>query len=176
MSNATFVTVATFMDTFDAELARNDLQSAGLHAFLLGQPIGAVDWIRISTIGGIRLQVPSDEAERANAILEEVRSAKRARKRKTELDGEPARTQREENAYSSLKAAVFGLLFLVFAGYVCVLLEAYAVWLVIKVKRSAEPLSPGARRSAAVAGVIGTVSFILGTILLVIQLRETLRF
>jgi hypothetical protein len=182
MSEASFVTVATFMNTFEAELARNDLESAGLHAFLLGQGIAAIDWIRISTIGGIRLQVPSDEAEQANAILEDARSAERARKQHAKTasanfdEDEPRATYREENAYRALRSACLGLLFLLLVPIVSTFLQAYALWLVIKVRRSDQRLSPGARRCAVIAGVAGGASLLFLAVVLLNQLWQTLRF
>ena len=172
-SETTFVTVATFMNTFEAELARNELHAAGIHAFLIGQPIAAVDWIRIGTIGGIRLQVPSDEAERTSAILEKVRAAQRARKQRAEAGTNRGHesTRREEIAYRALKAALFGLIFFLFVPFLSAFFEAYAIWLVVEVKESDQRLLPDARRSAIIAAVIGGASILVLAVLLLLQLR-----
>ncbi len=62
------VTVATFTDLPEAELARERLELEGIRAFVLdAQTAGVMPYVTGST--GIRLQVEPQEAERAKEIL-----------------------------------------------------------------------------------------------------------
>jgi hypothetical protein len=62
------VTVATFTDVPEAELARERLELEGIRAFVLDAAAGGVmPYIAEST--GVRLQVEPKDAERAREIL-----------------------------------------------------------------------------------------------------------
>ena len=66
--NATdLVTVRTFLNRIDAELAHSVLQAANIQSFVSGDDGGGVrpaGWM-----AGVRLLVRSEDAERANEIL-----------------------------------------------------------------------------------------------------------
>ena len=62
------VTVATFKDTPEAELARERLELEGIRAFVMdGQAGGVMPYLAESM--GIRLQVEPQDAEKAKEIL-----------------------------------------------------------------------------------------------------------
>jgi hypothetical protein len=62
------VTVATFTDVPQAELARERLELEGIRAFVLDAQTGGV-MPYVTDITGIRLQVEPGDADRAKEIL-----------------------------------------------------------------------------------------------------------
>jgi hypothetical protein len=64
-------TVARYRDLPTAELARSRLEAEGIEAVLLDRNLVAQDWLVSNAIGGVRLQVPAEEAARAREILAE---------------------------------------------------------------------------------------------------------
>jgi hypothetical protein len=63
------VTVATFPDVAEAELAKERLELEGIQAFVIdAQAGGVMPYIAQST--GVRVQVPPEDLERAKEILE----------------------------------------------------------------------------------------------------------
>ncbi|MBV9949287.1 MAG: DUF2007 domain-containing protein [Myxococcales bacterium] len=63
------VTVATFPDTPEAELARERLELEGVRAFVVDAQTGGVMPYLVSSTGGVRVQVASTDLERAKQIL-----------------------------------------------------------------------------------------------------------
>jgi hypothetical protein len=63
------VTVASFPDVAEAQLARERLELEGIRAFVVdGQTAGVMPFLTNST-GGVRVQVSSDDVERAKEVL-----------------------------------------------------------------------------------------------------------
>jgi hypothetical protein len=62
------VVVATYIHSYEAELARNLLESQGVPAFLTGGSMAGL----ASLLDAFRLEVHADDAQRASAILAEV--------------------------------------------------------------------------------------------------------
>jgi hypothetical protein len=63
------ITVATFPDVPQAELARERLGLEGIQAFVFDEQTGAVMPYMVGSMGGIRLQVAPGDAEKAREIL-----------------------------------------------------------------------------------------------------------
>lgn len=64
------VVIATFANLWEAHLARGELEAAGITAVLDGENlIGGVGTIYGSIVGGVKLRVPSIDAERALGLL-----------------------------------------------------------------------------------------------------------
>ena len=63
------VTVATFSDVPQAELARERLALEGIQAFVFDEQTGAVMPYMVGSLGGIRLQVAPPDLTRAKEIL-----------------------------------------------------------------------------------------------------------
>ncbi len=162
------VTIATFWNTVEANLARNRLEDGGLHAFLADEEATSMTWALTNALGGIKLQVYARESEDARAILEERGAAdlgapgpaedtsswRNEAERPLEQGGadadvdeaEPETTTRERDAERALRGAIFGLLFLP--------LQLYVFWLLLKVFVSDEPLRAAKRRRALIAALI----------------------
>jgi hypothetical protein len=69
MTTDELTTVATFTNTAEAELAKERLESEGVRAFVLDEQAAGVLPFMGSAMGGIRVQVPTELAERAKEIL-----------------------------------------------------------------------------------------------------------
>jgi hypothetical protein len=63
------VTVATFSDVSQAELARERLELEGVRAFVLDEQAGGVMPFLTNSMGGIRVQVAPEDAARAREVL-----------------------------------------------------------------------------------------------------------
>jgi hypothetical protein len=63
------VTVASFRDVPEAELARERLELEGIRAFVIGAQTGGVMPFLTDISGGIQLQVDPKDAERAKEVL-----------------------------------------------------------------------------------------------------------
>lgn len=63
------VTVYTALNPAEAQLANSQLQAAGFHSVVMGEGAAlSMDGYGL-TIGGIRVQVPEEEAADANVLL-----------------------------------------------------------------------------------------------------------
>ena len=65
------VTIATFRDLPEALLARGKLESAGIECLLADDNIVRMDWFWANAVGGVKLQVSTEDAEEALDILAE---------------------------------------------------------------------------------------------------------
>jgi hypothetical protein len=66
------VTVAEFWNPLQASLARAHLESCGIIPHVWNEHLGVMDLLFAVASGGIRLQVPADQAEEAMEILSAV--------------------------------------------------------------------------------------------------------
>lgn len=64
------VTVATFDMPHKADLAKAALEEAGIPAEVNDREVVAMDWLLLNAVGGIKLQVAEENAERAVAVIE----------------------------------------------------------------------------------------------------------
>ena len=67
-------TIARFRDVPAAQLAQSRLEADGIEASLLGVNHVSINWFASQAIGGIRLQVPAEDAEHARELLQQDRS------------------------------------------------------------------------------------------------------
>jgi hypothetical protein len=67
-----WVTVASFGTLPEAELARNRLEQDGIHAHLSDGESVSMMWMYSTALGGVKLMVAEEDAERAGYILERV--------------------------------------------------------------------------------------------------------
>ncbi|MBX9625685.1 MAG: DUF2007 domain-containing protein [Gemmataceae bacterium] len=64
------VTIATFDQPAQARLAQNALEDAGIKAVVADESLVAMDWLLSGAVGGVKVQVWEEDAERAVAELE----------------------------------------------------------------------------------------------------------
>lgn len=65
-------TVATFTDLTQAQAARSALKAADISVFLRDENTGSIDWGLMPALGGLRLEVNGEDAERAREVLAEL--------------------------------------------------------------------------------------------------------
>jgi hypothetical protein len=63
-----FVTVANYSGPVEAHLARTKLESEGIPCFVTDEVYVQVNWL-FPNVGGVKLKVPAEEAQRAKDIL-----------------------------------------------------------------------------------------------------------
>ncbi|VTS03873.1 Uncharacterized protein OS=Vibrio orientalis CIP 102891 = ATCC 33934 GN=VIA_002736 PE=4 SV=1: DUF2007 [Gemmata massiliana] len=66
------VTIARFDLAGQAHIARNALDAAGIKAVITDEAIVAMDWLLSNAVGGIKVQVLEEDADRALAVLEQA--------------------------------------------------------------------------------------------------------
>ena len=71
VTSRSLVTVASYRDLPNADLARAALESAGIAAWIQDDNLVRMDWFYSNAIGGIRLQVDAADAEAAREILDQ---------------------------------------------------------------------------------------------------------
>jgi hypothetical protein len=69
-----FVTVAAFNEVPKAEIARNILEEAGIRSYLSDSELVAMDWLIANAVGGVKVQVAEEDAERASAALADAKT------------------------------------------------------------------------------------------------------
>jgi hypothetical protein len=65
------VTVRSFWNLVEAELAKGLLDAAGIESFLFDANVVNLDWFNANAMGGVKLRVDADNVEAAKHILEE---------------------------------------------------------------------------------------------------------
>lgn len=65
------VTVAQYRDLPEAWLAKSKLEAAGITCFLDNEYTIGANWLYSDALGGVKLNVPKENAEEAKAIIEE---------------------------------------------------------------------------------------------------------
>jgi hypothetical protein len=167
------VTVATFDSDMDAALARQCLAGAGIKSFLADHSTVATAWHLTGALGGVKLQVASQDKDEATDVLAKAQAGE------LEVDVqqwsagddeddddepvEPARSEREKTVDRATKSMVLSLLFLP--------LSLYTAWLLLDVATTEGELGPGHRRRAIFLG-IGTA---IAVGILLLFLRGTVR-
>src|SRR5260370_33803511 len=80
------VTVETYQFLPQAQAAKLQLEGNDIQVFLADAETVNMDWLLGNAIGNIKLQVPSDQVEKARDLLEEMRE-KASRHSRDEEDG-----------------------------------------------------------------------------------------
>ncbi len=75
MNNQRLFLVATYDEVYKAELAKSALEDEGIFAVLHDDQTVAMDWLISNAVGGAKLKVREEDAERACRVLSEKMSA-----------------------------------------------------------------------------------------------------
>ena len=70
MSEPRFVTVATYGEVYQADLAKAVLEEEGITVVLHDRETVSMDWLISNSVGGIKVKVAEEDGERAVQILE----------------------------------------------------------------------------------------------------------
>ena len=73
--NDELVTIATTYDLVEAEFLRNHLEAQGFNVFLADENIVGMYNLLANAVGGIKIKVLAEDAEDAQAFVEEWRNA-----------------------------------------------------------------------------------------------------
>ena len=65
------VTIRSFWNLLEAELAKGALEAAGIECFLFDDNMVRMDWFNANAIGGVKLRVDRGRVDDANLILNE---------------------------------------------------------------------------------------------------------
>lgn len=172
------VTIATFDLAPQARMAQNALRAAGIDAAVSDETVVAMEWLLAAAVGGIKVQVREEDAERAVAELErafgdngeglgagvappaEGEPAEEAFAPPAAADPDPdpdppetPPTEREEYARRGFYAALFGI--------VMPVLLFYSMYLLLVAASSEDRLDPRGRRRL-IAGAVLTALGLLG--------------
>ena len=66
------ITIASYREGYEAHIARSLLDEAGIAAFVSDEHLVSVNWLYSQALGGVKLQVPEEQAERALETLAEA--------------------------------------------------------------------------------------------------------
>jgi Putative prokaryotic signal transducing protein len=152
-----FVSVASFWNTTEAQLAKNRLAECGIRAFLSGEATVGMLWHYANAVGGVRLLVEGTNAEEARALLAEQpdladfdqtapEETTESQPNAADESDDVAPTKCEETAERAFRGAIIGLWLLP--------LQLYVFWLLLRVFVSDEQLTGKHRNRAIVAAMI----------------------
>ena len=65
------ITVRSYWNLLEAELAKGALEAAGIQCFLFDDNMLRMDWFNANAIGGVKLRVDPQNVDEANRILNE---------------------------------------------------------------------------------------------------------
>ncbi len=161
------VTIGTFHTVVEATFALNQLEAEGVKAVLADTASVEVMWHLTEAIGGIKLQVMEEDADRAISILDShdrelVDEGEQRPGGAVDADFDPEPDETWENVYESetdetvdraLRAARLGLIFLP--------LQVYSIWLLIGILLDRERLSPANRRRVRTAVILDMVIVVI---------------
>jgi len=68
------VTVRSYRDPIDAEIAKTRLEDAGIRAFVFDQYVVGIQWLYSRAIGGVKVEVEESDLDHAARVLGEDRS------------------------------------------------------------------------------------------------------
>jgi hypothetical protein len=170
--SAQLVTVATFGTPTEASIVRNRLEAVGIRTFLADEATVGMAWHLGVAVGGVKLQVAEDDAERALAELEsheptpitdeEWRTEGAEDDADSQTDEPEVESDSEENQIKSpsdemadraFDAAVIGLYLLPF--------QLYSLWLLGRIALGTVPLTPRNRRRVLLTLVLDCLVIIL---------------
>jgi hypothetical protein len=175
-------TIGVFPDTFQASIARNALEAAGIQTYLQGDM--SADLFQVSTAIGVRLMVAVKDENEAHRVLEELTADREEISEEAIREGNPESSdieeafseapldpgllapepnepkeivpQRVENVGRAFRCAILGLIF-----PPLMLLALYFLFLVYG---DPYPLPPDVRRRSIIASVLawpGSIALVL---------------
>ena len=157
------VTAVTCPSSIEANIVRNYLEAGGVRAFLADDATIGMAWHLGTALGGVKVQVAEEDADRAAELLDADRDdpigdAEQDSTIDAEDDedvDEPPAAVQDEVVARALRAAFFGLMFPP--------LQYYAVWLLLTLPSDGERLTKrNQRRVYLVLAFIVPLQAIIG--------------
>jgi hypothetical protein len=155
-----FVTVATFTNSPEANLAKQRLEAEGVRCLLLNESTVNVAWHLSVAVGWIQLQVAQEDVDVAKSILvseldyQPVTQAE-SKKFDQEDDDIPPLSWADKTADRAFVASVIGILF------VFLPIQIYSLWLLLYLLIKRQPVSPNRRIKVIVALVLDFLSLFI---------------
>ena len=112
MENVGLVTIASYPSRTMAEAVRLRLENEGFSPFLADTETIDMDWLLDNAIGGIKVQVPKPEADRAYTTLREIeRMIRESRwtRRPHVRDSDASSAMENAERFDELEKLIFGL-------------------------------------------------------------------
>ncbi|QDU51297.1 putative signal transducing protein [Gimesia panareensis] len=174
-----FVTVATLNTPTEASLVRNQLEAEGIRVFLSDEEAVGMAWYLGNAIGGIKVQVAAEDADRAFGLLDEhdpVTISEEDWKTvegfengwdEEEEDADAAEDTAEESAPErdldqevnrAFKAAVLGIIFFP--------IQVYSFFLLLDILFSGHSLTPVQQKKVKISLLLNTFILFCAYILL----------
>jgi hypothetical protein len=66
------ITVRSYWNLLEAELAKGALEAAGIQCFLFDDNMVRMDWFNANALGGVKLRVDRGNVDDANRVLDEI--------------------------------------------------------------------------------------------------------
>ena len=165
------VTIATFDQAAKARLAENVLKEAGIPVAVTDETVVAMDWLLSNAVGGIKVQVWEEDAERAVAALEselgengeklgavdaaELAAEAEAEEREDETESpRPAEPDGPPTPAGDREEAARRLFFVGWLGIVIPPVAFYALYLFLNAAFGEGKLSPRGRLNLGLGGVV----------------------
>ncbi len=174
------VTIATYWNLIEANLAKSRLQEAGLRVTIADDEMVGALWHLSNAISGVKIQVLECDADAALAALQlhedeyedpdfedapepelpsvEEEIAEDVPETAVAQEPETVLNRRQENAAHAYRCAMFGL--------VLFPLQFYVSWLLLKVYLSDDPLGIEARGKVIIAAIINLPCVLLFLLML----------
>jgi hypothetical protein len=156
-----FVTVATFTNSPEANLAKQRLEAEGIRCLLLNESTVNVAWHLSVAVGWIQLQVLQEDVDVAKSILvseldyQPVTEAESKKFDEAEDYDIPPLSWADKTADRGFVASVIGILF------VFLPIQIYSLWLLLSLLIYRQPISPNRRIKVIVALVLDFLSLFI---------------
>jgi hypothetical protein len=157
------ITVATFWNAAEAHVLCSRLEAEGVHAVVTDELATSTLWGLANTAGGVKLEVPEPDEERARKILaaceEEHENRRHGLVRPGESDEDDAESadealhSPEHLALNAYRAAIFGFITLPF------ILHVYSAYILIRLMLMPGDLSPLGERRCWIALLVDLAVF-----------------
>ena len=158
------VTIATFANSLEANLALQCLEGEGIKAFLMDEATETLAWHLTVAVGWIKLQVFRPDVEQALSILQDnnllpnqtltpVASSQIGKTSVSEEEEEERRSWADRIADSAFRAAVIGLVFLP--------IQFYSLWLLVRLLVSRRRISNDRRIKVIIAALLDSCILII---------------
>lgn len=144
-----FVTVATFSNYVDANLAKQLLESAGIQCYLANESTLNTAWHLTVAVGWLKLQVHQADLEQAKDVLASSELAETTAYNLFQDDADDDDFVKiswaDETADRAFRTSVIGLILLFLP------IQLYSLWLLIRLFVSRRQISPNRRLKVIIA-------------------------
>ncbi len=153
-----FVTLATYTNSIEANLAKQHLETAGIRAFLANESTVDVAWHLTIAVGWIKLQVPESDVDLAISLLTTDVEAETTEQSEFQDDADDdieKLSWADQTADRAFRAAVIGLILFILP------IQIYSLWLLLRLLVSRRRISRNRRVKVIVALILDLVNLFI---------------